>query len=628
MRKYSGSIIIKIILGAIVLVFVFWGAGSFRDNKRANMVAEVDGKPVSIQKYQTVYDNLIEQYKRKYGSPLNDELIKNFRIKENALNIVIEKALLIDEAEKLGLRVSDEELLEKIEKNPTFQKDGVFDAELYKNLLRANRLTPESFEADYKENLIIEKVIDTVTKSVKISEEEVRNLYNFGNASLKIEYALFDFSRYKNVQASDEDIKKYFEENKEKYKTEPEIKAKYFCFDTADYKKDVTNSDEELLDYYNTHIDKYSIPEKVEARHILFKLDKNADEKKVLEKREEAVKVMNMAKNGADFAELAKKYSDGPSAEKGGFLGSFTQDVMVKPFADKAFSMKVNEISEPVRTEFGWHIIKVDKIYEAKTKPFEEVKNEIDESLKERKAKTIAFDKAEAVYSDIFNADTLEQVANSRKAKLFETDYFTLRKGPEKIEDSWRFANTAFKLKKGELSEIKEFNDKYFIIKVEDEKPSQIPQIEGIKDRILSDLLDMLKENKAEADAKSMLAEVKSNDNLTFSKLSRKYNVSVNTTNFFKRNEPISGIGFEKELSEAVFNFFSVKNVYCEAPIKGQSGYYIIKFLEKKDPDKKEFDKVREEAVDSFLIEKKQKAFIQWISELRNKSKIKIYKNL
>jgi len=120
--------------------------------------------------------------------------------------------------------------------------------------------------------------------------------------------------------------------------------------------------------YYETNIEKYKSPKKVEARHILLKLDKDADEKKVAARKQEAYNIIHKAKNGEDFAELAVKFSEGPSAANGGYISPFTKEIMVKPFSDVAFSLKEQEISQPIRTVFGWHIIKVEKIHNEKQK--------------------------------------------------------------------------------------------------------------------------------------------------------------------------------------------------------------------------------------------------------------------
>jgi peptidyl-prolyl cis-trans isomerase D len=624
MRKYSGSIIIKILLGAIVLVFMFWGVGSFQ-SQRTDKVAEIDGKSISLQQYQTAYNNLVEQYQRKYGAAFNEELIKSLNIKEYAINMVVERSLLIREAKKLGLKVSDEELLNIIQQNTVFQKNGIFDPELYKKVLKANRLTPEQFETDYRDNMLIEKLSDIVTKSVKASDEEARKLYEWGNSAVDIEYALFEFSKYKDIKPSSDEIKKYFEEHKDTYKIDPKIKVKYFNFNIADYEKNIKNSDEDISNYYNANIAKYKTPKKVEARHILFKTDKNADEKAIESQRKEALRIINMLKAGKDFGELAKQYSDCPSAEKGGFLGTFAKEDMVKPFADKAFSMKEKEISKPVKTKFGWHIIKVEKVYKPVTKSFKEVKNEIDTTLKNKKAKMLAFDEAEALYADIIDTGVLDTVAQKRNMTLFETDYFTLEKGPKRIKQARLFANTAFNLKQEQISDIQDFGDEYVIMKLVDDKPSQLPELKKVKAKVRENLIDKIKEEKAFEDSKKMLADLNNSVEADFSKMAKKYNVTTKSTGFFKRRAPIPAIGYEQDLSAAAFNNISANKIYPDTSIKGKSGYYVIKFAKLQIPSKKEFDKIRKEAVNSLFMKRKQKAFRQWISELKKKSEIKIF---
>jgi peptidyl-prolyl cis-trans isomerase D len=164
--------------------------------------------------------------------------------------------------------------------------------------------------------------------------------------------------RYKDIEPTDEEIRNYFDQHKDTYKTDPQIKVRYLHVKPEDYADKVTVSEDDIQDYYEDNPEKFKSPKTVEARHILIKLNPDASAEEVENARQRSETVLDMAKEGQDFAELAKKYSEGPTKTQGGNLGAFRREAMVKPFADKAFSMKAGEISEPVRTRFGWHIIK------------------------------------------------------------------------------------------------------------------------------------------------------------------------------------------------------------------------------------------------------------------------------
>ena len=197
-----------------------------------------------------------------------------------------------------------------------------------------------------------------ITDCVKVPEEEAREWFVRNNSAIKIDYVLFDPATYKGINPSDKEASDYFEIHKEEYKTEPEVKVRYLRFDPENYKSEVNISNQEIQDYYDANPDEFIEPETVEARHILLKTGQNVSPEMVEAQRKKALEILAMAKKENNFAELAKQYSEGPSKNNGGFLGAFRKKDMVKPFAEKAFSMKPGEISDPVQTRFGWHIIK------------------------------------------------------------------------------------------------------------------------------------------------------------------------------------------------------------------------------------------------------------------------------
>ncbi|MDX2496709.1 MAG: SurA N-terminal domain-containing protein, partial [Desulfobacterales bacterium] len=460
MRKQAGSWLIKILLGAIVIVFVFWGVGSFR-SQRGDRIATVNGDSITLDEYRDAFENLIDQLRRRFGNSLDENMIKNLQVKKQALNQLINNTLLLQEAKRLKFRVSDTELASAISEITAFQRAGRFDKQLYRNVLERLRTTPEEFEVVQSNAMMIEKLSTLVTSGVKISDREAMEWFNWANASVNIDFVLFEPDRYKNVNPPLEETKTFFERHKENYKTEAMVKVRYLHFNPDTYRSKVTFSDEELLEYYNENQEAFKTPKTVEARHILFTVDENATPEAVKKIQERALDILKLAKEGKDFAELAKQYSEGPTRDSGGYLGKFRKEAMVKPFADMAFSLKAGEIGGPVRTQFGWHIIKVEKVNEASILSFDEAKAQIKENLTEERVKNLAYDDAEAVSDVSFQEDDLLKLAKERNLKVLTTDFFS-RKGPEKgISTPSKFASIAFNLSVGEISDIQEFENGY-----------------------------------------------------------------------------------------------------------------------------------------------------------------------
>ncbi|MGM0419217.1 MAG: SurA N-terminal domain-containing protein, partial [Thermodesulfobacteriota bacterium] len=411
-RNKASSWIVKVILALICIVFVFFGWGTYQSGKQ-NQVAKVNGDVITPEQYKNKYNQLVNSLKQRFGGEMSSEMLEMFEAEKQALDSLIEERLIIQKASDLGIKVSDAELADHIFNMDFFTTNGSFDNKKYKEVLAANRLSVEEFESLMRKDLLLERVTDIVTGAVKVTDKELREWFNYNNKTVDIKYAAFIPGEYDKAsfEITDEDIKKYYEENKENYKTEPKVKVSYIRFSADDFKDHVTVSESDIEAYYNENSEKYSQKAKVKASHILINVDENASEEKVEKAKSKILDIRKKIVNGNSFAEMAKEYSEGPSAENGGDLGEFQKDDMVEPFSDAAFATEAGEVSEPVRTKFGWHIIKVDEKNKDSVNEFNDVKDEIKDYLQTRQAKFAAYDKADAVYTETLSGASLEEVA-------------------------------------------------------------------------------------------------------------------------------------------------------------------------------------------------------------------------
>lgn len=629
MRDYASSWLIKVILGAIVIVFVFWGVGSFRA-QRGGRVALVNGESITMGEYKEEYNNLIEQFRQRFGNRLDDEMIQMFQIKNQALNRLIDQKLLLQEAVKLNFRVSDDELAASVREMKAFQTSGVFDKRLYRSILNRYGLTPEQFEVNQKGFMLIEKLRSFLLGNIKVSDGEAMEWFKWGNASVNIDYILFEPGRYKDIDPSAEEIKTFFVDHKESYKTEPMIKVRFLRFDPDNYRARAIISDKKIQDYYEAHQEEFKTDKTIEARHILIKVDKDASPEAIEKAKNKALDILQMAREGKGFAELAKQHSECPSKDQGGHLGVFRKEAMVKPFADKAFSMKAGEISRPVRTMFGWHVIKVEKINKGSIVSIDEAKKGIRKKLIDEEAKTLAYEEAESVFDTIFEGegDDLVKASNERNLKLQTTDFFTI-KGPDKgIKNREKFASAAFSLSTMEISDIQDLGDGYYILEVIEKNPGEIPELKDVHEKVIAALIKEKQDEKASTDANEFLSGLKKGKLMSAQCV--KYDLKLSSTGFFKRNEPVPDIGpdigSEREIIEAAFKL-SNKIKLPEKVIKGRKGYYVISFNERKEANPERFVKEKANIKEGLLRQKRIKTFDEWLTQIRNKSDISIEKD-
>lgn len=618
MRKHASSWIIKFILGAVILAFIPFGYGIYQD-RRDQEVANVNGLPIFLDEYNQAYNAMLDQMRRNFGNSLNEDTIKMLGVRKQAMDQLIDQKLLLSEAERLKVRVGEQELVDAIRDIEAFQTAGVFDSRRYEYLLNANRLSKETFEQKQKEAMIVDRVRNLITDGVQVSRPEALDWYKWNNAQIDIDYLSFLPDSYKGIELSVDEIKAYYEENIDSYNTEEQIKARYLRFDQKDYMKAVEVSEDEIQDYYDLNPDEFATPKTVEARHILFKVDPGADSEEIQNVRLKAEEVLKLAHAGKDFAELAKEHSEGPSASKGGFLGAFRRESMVKPFADKAFSMETGQISDPVKTRFGWHIIEVEKINEATTEPYEKAKPGIQRKVAAEKAKNLAYDDAETVFDSTFESDDLDRIADERKMKIYLTDFFT-RKGPVKgVSSSSQFVSAAYALRDNEISEVQELLDSFSLIQVTDRKPVETAPYDSVKHKVRDDLLKVRQEEKARDEAKKILEVLKNGQ--AWQSVIAEHKLDPQTTGFFKRNASIPKIGYDRVVAEAAFKLNNEKR-YPDDVISDQNGLYIIRYKGKQEPESAEFDKEQKTVTERLLQQKKFKAIENWLAQRREDSDI------
>ena len=622
MRKHAGSWMIKVVLFAIVIVFVFWGVGSFR-SQEASKVATVNDEIINGAEYRRAYNNLIDQYRQRFGSSLNDGMIEMLQVKKQALDQLIDRTILLQEAKKLDLRVSDAEVAESIMKTAIFQNNGSFDNRRYRSILEQVHLTPEEFEAEQKSVLLGEKLTRIIMGAAKVSEAEARLWYDWQNTSVNIDYVLFDPARHIEIKPTTEEIAAYFDTQKENYRTDPMVKARYVVFDADPYKNQVTVDEDEIADYYDSNIANFKTEKTVEARHILIKLDPDADEAADLAAKTRAEAITKMATDGQDFAELAKTYSEGPTKDRGGYLDKFQQSQMVKPFADKAFSMAAGEISEPVKTKFGWHVIKVESVEEASTKTLEQSKAQIISTLTDGKARNMAYDRAEQFYEGSFEKDDLVNNAKTFDLAVMETGAFN-RQGPNALgRDKGVFATAAFTLKVDEISDIQDIGGRYYLIQLTETIDAAVPQLEAVKAKVAADLTKKMQTDKASKEAEAMAADLRTGK--AFKESAGVHGVTVKQTGLFTRNAAIPDIGSDPGFTETAFKLSSTGSA-SEGPVKGSAGYYLLRLAERKAPAADGFETEKDDIKNTLLRQKQRTEIQDWMDARKTESQITIEK--
>lgn len=620
MRKNVGSWIIKLLLGAIVIVFILWGVGPDQKNPNTT-VATVDGEPIGYVEYNQTYRNILENVRRQFGDNVDEELIKALNLQDQAINQLVDRRVLVNAAHAMGIKVSDEELALSISSIPAFQSSGGFDAQAYQQVLGRLGMSPEGFEAAQREDLLIQKVNDFIGRTVNVSDEEVLAWYQWQNTALDIDYLRIDPAAYADVAVSEEETRAYFDANQDAYRTTPKLKARYIVFRPADYKSRVKVQDDEVAAYYEENQDEFFSPERVEVRHILIKAGPEADDALVAAARKKAADIHERALAGEDFSELAKQHSEDPSRNQGGYLGTFGRGRMVKPFEDAAFNLKAGEISAPVRTDFGWHIIKVENHLEAETLSLEASRDKIRGLLADSKARALALEDAESAYDMSYGGDDLLAAAERFGAPVNTTDWIDREDAVSGVADSRQLVETAFGLAPMAISEVRDLGDGFYIIQPLEIRPARIPDFEDVRDRVEQDLTAERQWEHAESDAREMLQALR--DGASLDEVGAAKGRTPQTTGWFKRGEAIPDIGFDTALTAAAFNL-SADNPFPDAPLRGEAGVFVFGYRDHRVPDAVSADEEREALQQQLRQRKQQELFQNWMAQARSRTTIEI----
>jgi peptidyl-prolyl cis-trans isomerase D len=630
-RKKQKTTIIKFVFWAIIATFVgtiflVWGRGSNRSGGDPNQAVAVNGDSISFGEYQTVYRNLTQLYQNIYRERFTPELQKQLHLPQQALDQLVDQALLLQEADQRGIKIGKDELVKSIAEIPAFQENGTFSKGRYLQVLNYQRLTPDEFESMQRSQMLGEKVRAQLQEGITVSDQEVADDYRQQNEKVDLAFvrlapALFE----SRVKVDDKDLQAYFTEHQEEFRIPETVALRYLLFPPSRYAKDVVFADGDLEKYYRRHLDQFEIQEQVKAAHILIKVDPKASAEQRAARRKLAEKVLDEAKAGKDFAELARKYSDDPgSAAKGGDLGYFPRGTMVKPFEQAAFSLKPGELSGIVESPFGFHIIKSEGYIEAGLKPLSAVTDQVKEGLRKELAAQLALEKAMDAYNINRKGGSLDAAAKANDLAIKETGFFGRGGEVDGLGDAPEIAAQAFSLASGELARPVTLPEGVILYTVKERRESRLPELKEVRDRVVAAFRQAKAQELAQKTADSLLADLKAGKKLT--DLAQKEHLKVEETGLFARSygDFVPKLGNAPELAKAAFELTTDKPV---APVVyNLDDHFVVATLKSREAaDMQALDSAKRKEIQATLLNKKRNdAVSAKLKELRKKAEIVI----
>ncbi len=580
LRAGADSLVVKIILGLIILSFVFAGVGGYIAGGTVTPAAEVGDVEISQSQFEQAFQNERQQMQAQAGEFFNTLLndpnyLAQFR--RNVLDRMINNALLDQHAEDVGLRVSDEQIKNAIREIGAFSNNGIFNNDQYLASLRRIGLTPEQFAEYIRQDIERDHLVRALQESEFVLNGELETLYRLEEQARTVRTLNIPVSKFtETVNVTPEAQQAYYKENPSSFMRPEQFKISYLELsgDLLSVQTNVTN--EEARTYYQDNIGNYGTSEKRKVSHIMIEGDSPEAKAKV-----ESV-LAKLAK-GADFAESAKTYSDDTfSAEQGGSLDWFDKGVMDPAFEDAAYKIaNTGELSQVVQSEFGYHIIKLDEIKAADVKPFEEVSSEIIKQLKQQNAAEQFYELSIKMAEKAFEMpDNLEDAANEINVKISSTDFVALS------ELSGVLANPAVvqaiqspEVKDDALnSELIEIAPEHVIlVRVDELRPQEQLSFDEVKEKVTATLKRQAGEKAAEELSKTLLTQLNEGNLDAF----RKSGYEFDEAKTLLRSAP------EREVAQLAFTIPSPKDDKSTfASTRQMNGDFLIVALDKiKDPE-------------------------------------------
>jgi len=623
LRKRKRNWAILFLLGLIIIVFVAFYGGNKMGDRGTSEVAVINGEPISQREFAVEYQRALERYREMLKGQLTEEMIKGLNLKGNIVEGLVQKKLVLQEARSLGLLATDDDIANQLAKVPEFQVAGRFNKERYLQILQANRLQPAQFEEDQRNQITLQRLYSIILDSVQVSDAEVRERYRLDQEKIDLQFVKLSVSDFTSqVKLTDEDIKKWYDRNKESLKEPLKIQVEYLTYPFEQFSAKAQVSAKEIEEYYqNNQKTKFHRPREAKVRYIALAVapTANAEEKKAAMAKAEAI--VKEARQGKDFAQLAKKQSADPTTAKGGEVGWVIQGQMPPDIDKLIFGIGKGDVSDPVATPGGVQIFKIDDVRDEKTLTLQEATAEISQILKTEQAKKEAGkvadnDRVKAQAGTEFSKLAQETGVSAKETKLFAAGEILPEFGQN--QDIYKIA---FGLGPKDISQIVEVNNAYAFLRLKQRKEPTVPPMESVKDQVEKGAKEAKAYELMLQKGNSLLDQLKKEKDLA--KVAAANDLKVQETGWFQRNSPqLPKIGDLAELRGGGL-LLSAQKPIADRLYTQKDAAYILAFKESQPADMAQFEKEKVLLKKQAVVENRQRALAKYLESLKAKAKIK-----
>ena len=547
-KKIGVRIMLGVVVGILGIgMLLYLVPQGTNDLNSSDMVAQVGDQTISVVDVQN------QLSKSTRGSQIPPALVPIYT--QQALDQLVEEKMLALEADRMGMRVSDEEHADLLKKLvPTaFTGDTFIGMDRYTAEVQARfQMSVPEFETEVKGALLQQKFQQLVTDGVTASDDEVREEFRRENEKIKLDYVLIKpEDLLSKVEVSDADLAAYFEKNKAQYVVPERRTVDYALLSLAQLRQRAPISDDDVKLYYQSHIDQYKLEDRAHVAHILFKTVGMTDAE-AAEVKKKADDVLNKAKHGGNFADLAKQYSEDTSKDKGGDLGWIVRGQTVPEFEAAAFSLPKGSISDLVKTQYGFHIIQVIDRESARTQTLDEVKATIVNQLQQEKAETLGETLSTQIADEIRRGGRvpIEDLAKKFNMTTGEAKQVEAAQPLPEIGNAPGLMDTIFHQRVGDVAAPIHTDAGYVVLSVKDIQPTHPATLAEVHDRVASDFRHGKAVELAKSRADELAKRAKAGEN--FAAAAKALGLDVKTSEPIARTGSIPDVGQRQAICRRV----------------------------------------------------------------------------
>ncbi|MEW6350008.1 MAG: SurA N-terminal domain-containing protein [Thermodesulfobacteriota bacterium] len=626
MRKHARSWFIKAVLAGVIITFILWYGAPDRGGDRERVLAEVNGETISQEAFDTVYRRQVEAIQRRFQGSIPEGALEKMNLKKNVLQQMINEKLLTREAARLGFFVTEDDLVRDIKSSPTLQRDGVFNEQLYRAFLAAQRMTAQLYEVDRKREMTEEQVIRLVIDGIKTDAQEVKEFWHFQNDKLILTY--LQISAEPSPEGAELDQKavtSFYEKNRERYEIPESVNLEQVVFSWKDLAKKINVDDDEARTYHKNNPKEFVIPEKVKLRQIMLGVPLDAGEEVDKATKEKAAALRARIEKGEAFETLAQTESqDKDTADKGGELGLFDAGNMSPEFEAAVKDLNAGEVSQPVRTALGYHLLKLDERKPEGIQSFDEVKPKIVDSLVEKKARAEVDREADAFYEDVYRSEDLDGPAKKFGFEVKKAESVTRAGGIPDMGRSKEALDEAFQIKEGEISKLIRSGDTFAVFKVTTKTPARVPELQEVRSAVEKDFRADEALARARKKAEHIIAELKKNPK-EFEETAKKSGLTWTEIEPVARTATmVPQLGNTPEIHEMMVTVSAAAPLFA-SPVTTPGGIGIVRLSRIEKAGDEAYQKAAP-GFKQFYERVRRTEFVQgWLKVLEDQSKITIH---